>query len=256
MQVVRELAATQPYRLTIDPVLRERLMIAAGTGAGLGASIAAATPKPHGSTSRDIAIAATNAYLPTPESTRDELAWMHRIASTRTPDGIAAAAWLSDSATEAMIESGLREYERIAGPDQARRGAKLLEDVVSYAEHMGRDMKKSVRRDRPFVTDPTLPVVITRPPTDNYSFPSGHATAAFAAAAVLGALVPAQRDAFLETAMQIAFARTYGGVHYPSDIVAGASLGMAAATAAMVWRSRGKDLPKPHAAHIVQLPAA
>lgn len=255
MQIAGVVSRTQQFHLDVDPLIREQLMLAAGSGTGLGARIAAATRNPHGSTSRDIAIAATQSYLPSPTSARGELAWMHRIAATRTPDGIAAASWLSDSATQEMIESGLREYARIAGPVQARRGAKLVEDIVTYAEHMGRAMKKSVRRDRPFVTDPTLPVVITPPPSDNFSFPSGHSTAAFAAAAVLGALVPAQRGAFLETAIQIAYSRTYGGVHYPSDILAGAALGSAAATAALIWRNAGTDLPKPHAAVMAELAA-
>jgi membrane-associated phospholipid phosphatase len=54
-----------------------------------------------------------------------------------------------------------------------------------------------------------------------YSYPSAHATMSFAAAAVLPPLLPA--------ATAMALTRPYLGVHHPSDIAAGAALGVAVA---------------------------
>ena len=55
------------------------------------------------------------------------------------------------------------------------------------------------------------------------SFPRSHSTSSFAAARAFGALMP---GAPLQVAaMAMAFCRLYLGVHYPSDVAAGALLG-------------------------------
>ena len=56
-------------------------------------------------------------------------------------------------------------------------------------------------------------------------FPSGHATEAFAAAAVLSALFPARAAYLRLMAARIAMNRSFGGVHYLVDHHAGAMLG-------------------------------
>ncbi|MDY6770544.1 MAG: phosphatase PAP2 family protein [Candidatus Nanohaloarchaea archaeon] len=70
----------------------------------------------------------------------------------------------------------------------------------------------------------------TRPPvavveTVTPAFPSGHAALAFAAAAVLGDRFPGQRAWFLGLATLVAVSRLVLGVHYPTDVVAGAGIG-------------------------------
>ena len=64
-----------------------------------------------------------------------------------------------------------------------------------------------------------------------HSFPSGHATVAFACATVLALAVPRLRVPFFVLAALIAFSRVYVGVHYPFDVLAGAVLGVGLATA-------------------------
>lgn len=59
----------------------------------------------------------------------------------------------------------------------------------------------------------------------SYSFPSVHATNAFAAALVLDAVFPGLRAAFLVVAALVSYSRIYVGDHWPSDVVAGALLG-------------------------------
>ncbi len=68
------------------------------------------------------------------------------------------------------------------------------------------------------------------------SYPSGHATEAFAAAAVLGSVMKASgdvaytktawRNQLIRLAARIAINRTVAGVHFPVDSAAGAVLGL------------------------------
>ena len=63
------------------------------------------------------------------------------------------------------------------------------------------------------------------------SFPSGHATTAFALAAVVGFISARWFYPALALASVIGLSRVTEGVHYPSDVVAGALLGLAGAYA-------------------------
>jgi membrane-associated phospholipid phosphatase len=57
------------------------------------------------------------------------------------------------------------------------------------------------------------------------SFPAGHAATAFAGAVLLSCLAPRLAPLFLGLALAIGFSRVYVGVHYPSDVLAGAAIG-------------------------------
>ena len=58
------------------------------------------------------------------------------------------------------------------------------------------------------------------------SFPSGHSDTAFALATALGFLLPRGRVAFFAAAALVAASRVTVGAHYPSDVLAGAFLGV------------------------------
>ena len=57
------------------------------------------------------------------------------------------------------------------------------------------------------------------------SFPSAHATASFAAATAMSRFAPELKPALFGAATAMAVTRPYLGMHYPSDVVAGALLG-------------------------------
>ena len=85
-------------------------------------------------------------------------------------------------------------------------------------------LKHLVQRPRPFDTYGGLQVLIHRPA--DWSFPSGHASASFAAAFVLYHYMPKKFSIpALILATLIAFSRLYLGVHYPSDVIGGAAIG-------------------------------
>lgn len=67
------------------------------------------------------------------------------------------------------------------------------------------------------------------------SFPSGHATTAFALAAAVGFISERWFYPSLVLASAIALSRVTGGVHYPSDVLGGAILGLLGAYAARWW---------------------
>lgn len=84
-------------------------------------------------------------------------------------------------------------------------------------------LKRFVRRRRPYQV---LEGVLTGiKPLKDASFPSGHSTAIFCMATVLALAVPSLLIFFYGFASVVAFSRVYLGMHYPSDIMIGASLG-------------------------------
>ena len=70
------------------------------------------------------------------------------------------------------------------------------------------------------------------------SFPSGHATAAWALAALLAAYYPRWRWAFCVAAVAVCWARLQLGAHYPADLVAGGALGWYVAQGLLAWTRR------------------
>ena len=91
-----------------------------------------------------------------------------------------------------------------------------------------------------------IDVLVTTPSTA--AFPSGHAATSFAAAVVLALALPALAPAFLVLAAAVSFSRLYVGVHFPLDVIAGAVLGVAVATALLLLaralrRSRSQRTP-------------
>jgi len=84
-------------------------------------------------------------------------------------------------------------------------------------------VKDAVDRPRPFA-DGEIHAVGRLP--GGSSFPSGHAATAFAAATVVAILAPRLRVPALVLAALIAFSRVYLGVHFLSDVLAGAVLGI------------------------------
>jgi membrane-associated phospholipid phosphatase len=88
-------------------------------------------------------------------------------------------------------------------------------------------VKRAVRRRRPHIDGLD---VVGRVPT-SLSFPSAHAATSFAGAARLSALAPRASAPLYGAAALMALTRPYLGVHYPSDVVAGAIVGLAVANA-------------------------
>jgi len=99
--------------------------------------------------------------------------------------------------------------------------------VVNAGAYGG--LKHLVQRPRPFVGQAETVRVLSddiRHLHCNGSFPSGHASNAFMIAVLLAGRFRRGRWAIFGVASLVALSRVYLGVHYPSDVIAGACLGL------------------------------
>ncbi|MFD7058262.1 phosphatase PAP2 family protein [Streptomyces sp. NPDC059906] len=114
-----------------------------------------------------------------------------------------------------------------AAVDAPRRTAWLRGTALTAGAHVvSMGVKRVVRRPRPAHV---VPLVRT---AGRHSFPSSHATSAAAAAVVFGTL--GVRAAW-PLAAAVCASRLVVGVHYPSDVAAGAALGALTARLGTGW---------------------
>ncbi|MFH2009698.1 MAG: phosphatase PAP2 family protein [bacterium] len=110
------------------------------------------------------------------------------------------------------------------GPNRRLGGAVAL--AMMYNVLLNEQLiKRLVGRARPWLTE-GVPLLDTWVSPYGYSFASGHSVCAFACCWVLGARFPRWRWPLLALATLIALSRVYLGAHYPSDVTAGAVIGL------------------------------
>lgn len=109
-----------------------------------------------------------------------------------------------------------------ASIDERRRSQWLTAGAVGpVAVGVNFCVKLAFGRQRPLIEDhPPL----ARAPS-KLSFPSAHATSSLAGATALGRVEPRARPALFALAGAICVGRPYLGMHYPSDVLAGAAFG-------------------------------
>lgn len=111
-------------------------------------------------------------------------------------------------------------------PKTRRIGTSVLVSLAIEALCCNVILKPLIARVRPYDVNTAVQLLIT-PPTD-YSFPSGHTGASFAAASALYFSRNKLWYIALVLAVLIAFSRLYLYVHYPSDVFSGALIGLLA----------------------------
>ena len=136
----------------------------------------------------------------------------------------------------------LAAYGLAADQNEKFESGVLLGSSEILAYSIGYVLKESVRRERPYeaLTDVHTNHLDS---ADPYSFPSGHATGAFALATLLTLRYPKPEvyiPAFAWAGL-VGYGRIYFGLHYPSDVLAGALIG--AGSSYLVYKCQGKILP-------------
>ncbi|MGI6029570.1 MAG: phosphatase PAP2 family protein [Candidatus Heteroscillospira sp.] len=120
-----------------------------------------------------------------------------------------------------------------------RRGTVYLAALASTAVLNNLVLKPLIARPRPYSVLESLVVLTDK--LSSWSFPSGHASASFAAATALTLLFPKKGAWSFIPAAMIALSRPYLGMHYLTDVLCGAALGAACALIA-VKAARGTIL--------------
>jgi undecaprenyl-diphosphatase len=140
---------------------------------------------------------------------------LERTVAAYSRTGEHGACWLALACAGALRDRRRKAHARWL------RGARIV--LGSYGLNFA--VKVVVRRRRPKLDGlPPLTPTVSR-----FSFPSAHCTTSFAAARAFRGLAPAVP--LYCAAFLFAISRPYLGVHYPSDVLAGAVLGTAIAEA-------------------------
>lgn len=232
------------------PVARSALVLA--LSALLLAGGAAAEPRPYGhDAGTDGAIAtagllgfgvgwlAQRDFVPLTDAERLRLdaSALNRLDRTAVDNWSPGAARASDLLVAAAAAAPLTLLLSDAGSDQAGTIGVMYLETALLNTGLTYLLKSVVGRTRPYMysDDPRIPAELRLSPTSRRSFPSGHTANAFCAmvflASVHGQLLP-DSDAgdwiwggCLATAATVGYLRYAAGMHFPTDIVAGAALG-------------------------------
>jgi undecaprenyl-diphosphatase len=102
----------------------------------------------------------------------------------------------------------------------------VVTGVVGVALYKG--LKHTLVRERPFISDTRISLGMA--PLDRYSFPSGHTLHAVSFTILASAYFPELAIVLVPFAALVAASRVILGLHYPTDVLAGALLGTVLST--------------------------
>lgn len=164
-----------------------------------------------------------------------ELAMLRHVSATRTKREIAVA--------RSQVDFSFFSYAVIVGPwfkkESLPRTHALFKRVEKTTKGITNKGKRHWKRARPYDADPTVKVLEKE---RSLSYPSGHSTRGMVYACVLAELFPEKRDALMDFGFNAGWNRIVANVHYPSDVNAGRTLGLAIARELLLNEAFRKDL--------------
>lgn len=146
--------------------------------------------------------------------------WLHRVARYPTPvRALAIVSRLGDGLFWYVLIAGLALLGGTNGRDVAMQ--MILAGLLNLPLYYW--LKHSIGRPRPFVVCPDIRACVRA--LDKFSFPSGHSLHALSFLVVFGWHYPLVGAALIPLVLLIALSRVALGLHYPSDVAAGALIG-------------------------------
>jgi undecaprenyl-diphosphatase len=143
------------------------------------------------------------------------------VAATRGGDGWL---WYAMGAV-VLLEGGPARFRAVL--------AAVLAVAVGIALFL--QLKRACHRRRPCALEPHCWATLL--PPDQFSFPSGHTITAFSVAVSLSIFYPPLLIGLLFCAVSVALSRILLGMHFLSDVVAGAAIGSILGYSAAVFLS-------------------
>ncbi|MGH4029003.1 bifunctional phosphatase PAP2/diacylglycerol kinase family protein [Actinomycetota bacterium Odt1-20B] len=169
----------------------------------------------------------------------------HAVATRHWPGGDRLLPRLSHSANHGVLWFAAAAAIAATRTPRARRAAARGTASLALASATINTLgKRSVRRPRPLLDAVPLIRQLKRQPLTT-SFPSGHSASAAAFATGVALESGAWGAALAPVAAGVALSRVYTGVHFPSDVLAGAALGAGAAFAVRGLVPTRSQLPPP-----------
>src|SRR5918992_169155 len=160
-----------------------------------------------------------------------DLELFQRVAANDTPTLDKMLPRLTRAANKSVLWFGIAGLLWAFGGRFGRRAAaRGLLSIAISSPISNLAGKFLTRRPRPLLDEVPLIRQLPRPPTST-SFPSGHSSSAFAFATGAAIEIPYLGAPLGAFAAAVAYSRIHTGVHYPTDVVAGALLGGATAFA-------------------------
>src|SRR5882757_2218926 len=157
---------------------------------------------------------------------REQQAMVLAAQRAASPERIEQARRDVDEALDTMFGAVLGKALPVASLPATTR---LFDRIGETEEVVVAPAKKAFQRVRPYLSNPEIKALVR--PSASGSYPSGHTTHVNVAAIVLGDIVPEKRAAIWPRAMDYAWSRVIGGVHYPDDLDGGGRAGTAIAVA-------------------------
>ncbi|HWQ93151.1 MAG TPA: phosphatase PAP2 family protein, partial [Clostridia bacterium] len=158
---------------------------------------------------------------------RADLETVLQVQADRTPQQVERAKRAAAQSVTSFARPVLGEWFRSS---DFPKTVALFEEIGKESRTIIDDqVKKRWNRTRPYHANPAVEPVVGRP--GNTSYPSGHSAAAALWGTLMAAAFPDKEAEFKAQIREAAWCRVLGGVHYPSDAVAGQMLGEAIAKA-------------------------
>jgi membrane-associated phospholipid phosphatase len=151
---------------------------------------------------------------------------MRRSARVRSPPVDRVLVALTNAATYSRLWILIAALLLAGGDRRSRRAARrgaLANAIAAAIANV--PAKLLFRRRRPHAQD--SPALIRMPGSS--SFPSGHTASAFAFATGVSAEQPLLAPVLVPLAAAVGYSRVHTGVHHPSDVAAGALIGIGSA---------------------------